>query len=429
MASHGVPLLWNFMSDRQKYYFFIILILGALATISPFSIDMYLPGFPAIANDLNTTIDVVQLSLTAYLVGIAFGQLLYGPLLDRFGRKRPLYVGLAVYILASVGCAFAESMNALILMRFLQALGGCAGIVSAQALVRDIFPLNKTAQAFSLITLVISVSPMIAPTVGGYVTAHFGWHMVFVILAVITLLILVAVYFFLPKGRGADPSVSLKPKAVARNFYSVVRNPQFLIYTAAGGLATAAPFAYIAGSANVFMNIYGLSEQVYGWVFALLASAMIGSTQLNHILLRKFTSENIIKVTLVYQTVMGALMVLGVYFNWYSVYSLVAVMFVFFIGQGLIGPNTSALSLAPFTKNAGSASALLGSWRLGAGGIISAIVSLFHNSTALPMVAVMAICAATSLFILYAGNSRVKYKARKRQVEEATAVIHPQVLE
>lgn len=429
MASHGVPLLWNFMSDRQKYYFFIILILGALATISPFSIDMYLPGFPAIANDLNTTIDVVQLSLTAYLVGIAFGQLLYGPLLDRFGRKRPLYVGLAVYVLASVGCAFSESMNALILMRFLQALGGCAGIVSAQALVRDIFPLNKTAQAFSLITLVISVSPMIAPTVGGYVTAHFGWHMVFVILAVITLLILVAVYFFLPKGRGADPSVSLKPKAVARNFYSVVRNPQFLIYTAAGGLATAAPFAYIAGSANVFMNIYGLSEQVYGWVFALLASAMIGSTQLNHILLRKFTSENIIKVTLVYQTVMGALMVLGVYFNWYSVYSLVAVMFVFFIGQGLIGPNTSALSLAPFTKNAGSASALLGSWRLGAGGIISAIVSLFHNSTALPMVAVMAICAATSLFILYAGNSRVKYKARKRQVEEATAVIHPQVLE
>ncbi|HET9054497.1 MAG TPA: Bcr/CflA family multidrug efflux MFS transporter [Cyclobacteriaceae bacterium] len=413
------------MSDRQKYYFFIILVLGALATISPFSIDMYLPGFPAIASDLNAPMSQVQLSLTAYLVGIAFGQLLYGPLLDRFGRKRPLYVGLGIYILTSIGCAFTESMNALIVMRFLQALGGCAGIVSAQALVRDIFPANKTAQAFSLITLVISVSPMIAPTVGGYVTAHFGWHMVFVILAIITLLILVAAFFFLPKGRGADTSVSLKPKAVAKNFYSVIRNPQFLIYTAAGGLATAAPFAYIAGSADVFMNIYGLSEQVYGWVFALLASAMIGSTQLNHFLLKKFTSENIIRVTLVYQTVVGALMVLGVYYHWYSVYSLVAVMFVFFTGQGLIGPNTSALSLAPFTKNAGSASALLGSWRLGAGGIISAIVSLFHNSTAMPMVAVMAICAVVSLFILYAGNSRVKYKARKKQVEEATAVIHP----
>jgi MFS transporter, DHA1 family, multidrug resistance protein len=414
-----------FMSNRQKYYFFIILILGALATISPFSIDMYLPGFPAIATDLKTTIDKVQLSLTAYLVGIALGQLVYGPLLDRFGRKNPLYVGLIIYVFASIGCAFTESVQALIIMRFLQALGGCVGIVSAQALVRDIFPANKTAQAFSLITLVIAVSPMIAPTVGAYVTAHFGWHIVFVTLAIITLLVLIAAYFFLPSGKPADPTFSLKPNAVARNFYSVIRNPQFLIYTVAGGLATAAPFAYIAGSSDVFMIQYGLREQQYGWVFALLAFAMIGSTQLNHILLKKFTSESIIKVTLLYQTVVGFVLVLGVYNQWYSVYSLVAVMFIFFTGQGLIGPNTSALSLAPFTKNAGSASALLGSWRLGAGGIISAIVSMFHNNTAMPMVVVMAACAVISLVILYAGNSRVKYNARKRQVAENAAVIHP----
>ncbi len=413
------------MSDRQKYYFFIILILGALATISPFSIDMYLPGFPAIALDLNTTIDQVQLSLTAYLVGIAAGQLLYGPLLDRFGRKRPLYVGLTVYILASIGCAFTESIHALILMRFLQALGGCAGIVSAQALVRDIFPVSKTAQAFALITLVISVSPMIAPTVGGYVTAHIGWQYVFAILATITLLILIASYFFLPKGRGADPSVSLKPKAVARNFYTVIRNPQFLVYAVTGGIASAAPFAYIAGSPSVFMNLYGLTEQQYGWVFALLAFAMIGSTQLNHIILKKFTSEQVIRFALFYQTFMGLLLVAGVYFELFNVYTLVAMMFVFFAGQGITGPNATALSLAPFSKQAGSASALFGSWRLGAGGIISAIVSLFHNNTALPMVATMAACAVVGLIILTLGNFRVKYKARKKQVEEATSIIHP----
>ena len=413
------------MSDRQKYYFFIILILGALATISPFSIDMYLPGFPAIALDLNTTIDQVQLSLTAYLVGIAAGQLLYGPLLDRFGRKRPLYVGLAVYILASIGCAFTESIHALIFMRFLQALGGCAGIVSAQALVRDIFPVNKTAQAFALITLVISVSPMVAPTVGGYVTAHIGWQYVFAILATITLLILTASYFFLPKGRGADPSVSLKPKAVAKNFYTVIRNPQFLVYAVTGGIASAAPFAYIAGSPSVFMNLYGLTEQQYGWVFALLAFAMIGSTQLNHIILKKFTSEQVIRFALVYQTFMGLLLVAGVYFELFNVYTLIAMMFVFFAGQGITGPNATALSLAPFSKQAGSASALFGSWRLGAGGIISAIVSLFHNNTALPMVATMAACAIVGLIILTLGNFRVKYKARKKQVEEATSIIHP----
>lgn len=386
---------------------------------------MYLPGFPAIANDLNTSIDQVQLSLTAYLIGIALGQLVYGPLLDRFGRKSPLYVGLALYILASIGCAFTESINALIFMRFLQALGGCAGIVSAQALVRDLFPANKTAQAFSLIMLVISVSPMIAPTVGGYVTAHFGWHYVFVTLAAITLLILIAAYFFLPKGRGADPSVSLKPNAVAKNFYSVVRDPQFLIYALTGGIASAAPFAYIAGSPSVFMNMYGLSEQQYGWVFALLAFAMIGSTQLNHFILKKYTSEQVIRFALYYQTFTGILLVTGVYFQVFNVYTLIAMMFIFFCGQGITGPNATALSLAPFSRNAGSASALFGSWRLGVGGIISAIVSLFHDSTALPMVTTMAACAIIGLLILSLGNFRVKYKARKKEVEEATSIIHP----
>jgi DHA1 family bicyclomycin/chloramphenicol resistance-like MFS transporter len=370
------------MTNKKRYYFFIILILGSLATISPFSIDMYLPGFPAIAKDLNTTIDRVQLSLTAYLIGIALGQLVYGPLLDRFGRKTPLYMGLLIYILASVGCAFTESVNSLIVMRFLQAIGGCAGIVAAQALVRDLFPVTKTAQALSLIILVIAVSPMVAPTVGAYTTALFGWHAIFIVLAAITLLILISVYFFLPAGMEADVSLSLRPRAVLLNYYLVASNPQFFIYTLAGGLATAAPFAYIAGSADVFMNIYGVSETQYGWIFAILASAMIGSTQLNHILLKKYKSEDIIKVTLFYQSVVGIVLVTGTYFGWFSLTGLLALLFVFLTGQGLLGPNTAALSLAPFSKKAGSASALMGSWRLGAGGIISAVVSFLHNPTA-----------------------------------------------
>ncbi len=173
---------------KRRQHVITILILGALSTISPFSIDMYLPGFPAIAADLKTSIAHVQLSLTSYLVGIAAGQLLYGPLLDRFGRKTPLYAGLTIYVLSSLACAFTTSVDGLIAMRLLQALGGCAGIVAAQALVRDLYPLNQIAQAFSSLTLVIAVSPMIAPTVGGYVTAAFGWQYVFVILAAITLL-------------------------------------------------------------------------------------------------------------------------------------------------------------------------------------------------------------------------------------------------
>jgi MFS transporter, DHA1 family, multidrug resistance protein len=415
----------NSMSARQKYFFIIILILGALATISPFSIDMYLPGFPAIAKDLDTTIDQVQLSLTAYLVGIAIGQILYGPLLDRFGRKNPLYVGLSIYVLASIGCAFTQSVGSLVVMRLLQALGGCVGIVAAQALVRDLFPINKIAQAFSLITLVIAVSPMIAPTVGAYVTAWIGWNYVFVVLAAITVLIMISVYFFLPSGRKPDPSMSLKPADVVRNFYTVIKEPQFAIYTLAGGLATAAPFAYIAGSSDVFINQYGVSEKQYGWIFAFIASAMIGSTQLNHVLLKKFKSEQIIKFTLCYQSVIGVVLILGTYYGWYGKLSLIGLMFIFFTGQGLTGPNTSALSLAPFTRLAGSASALMGSWRLGAGAIISALVSVFHNGTPLPMVATMSLCAMISLILLYAGNSTVKFRQRRRKAaeEEGTSLM------
>ena len=400
---------------KGKQYFITVLILGALCTISPFSIDMYLPGFPAIAKDLGTTIDQIQLSLTAYLIGIAIGQLFYGPLQDRFGRKIPLYTGLVIYILASLACAFTTSVDALIAMRFVQAIGGCAGMVTAQALVRDLFPVNKTAQAYSLLVLVIAVSPMVAPAAGGFVTAAYGWHAVFILLAIITALIMGAVYLTLPEGQLADRTLSLRPKAVLKNYQNVLKQPQFLVYMLAGGIATAAPLAYIAGSSDVFMNIYQVSEKEYGWIFALLASAMIGSTQLNHILLRKFKSEQIIRFTLFYQTAVGLLLVAGTMYGWYGKTSLIALLFVFLTGQGLTNPNATALSLAPFSKHAGSASALLGSFRMAMGGLASAAVSILHNHTALPMVSIMALCAVTGLGLFLIGDSTLLAKLRQQE--------------
>lgn len=376
--------------------------LGALCTISPFSIDMYLPGFPEMARDLNTPISNIQLSLTGYLVGIAIGQLFYGPFLDRFGRKKPLYIGLAIYVLASIGCALSNSVENLIVMRFLQALGGCAGMVAAQALVRDIFPLDKTAQVLSLLTLVIAVSPMIAPTVGGYVTAFYNWHWVFIILAGLALLILLGAFLILPDGAEPDPEVSLMPKKVWKNYGLVLQNRQFLVYMLVGGLAGAAPFAYIASSADVFMNLYQVSEQTYGWIFGILAFAMIGSTQLNHVLLKRFKSQQIIHFSLHYQAVTGLLLILGVYAQVLNVYTLVGLMFLFLTAHGLNSPNTAALSLFPFSRNAGSASALLGSLRMAMGGLVSAIISLFHNGTAMPMVVGMALCSIAGFIILKA---------------------------
>lgn len=410
------------MTRRQ--YLVVILILGTLSTISPFSIDMYLPGFPAIAQDLRTSISQVQLSLTAYLIGISVGQLLYGPLLDRFGRKLPLYAGLVLYVLASVGCALSSSIETLIAMRLLQALGGCVGLVAAQALVRDLFPVNQIAQVFSLLTLVIAVSPMIAPTVGGYATVAFGWHSIFIILAVITALILIAIYFVLPGGKQPDPDISLRPEAVLGSFLTVLRQPQFLTYALVGGIATSAPFAYLAGSSDVFMNIYHVSAQQYGWIFAFLAIALIAPTQLNRFLLKRFTNEQIIYATLIYQSSIGVLMVVGTWGDWYGKYGLILMLFLFLGGQGLTGPNASALSLAPFVRHAGSAAALMGSFRMGFGAIVSGTVSVLHDNTAVPMVGVMTTCVLAGLAILLVGQRKIRYRAQQMSVEEpATEVM------
>lgn len=378
---------------------------------------MYLPGFPEMAVSLNTPISNIQLSLTAYLVGIAIGQLFYGPLLDKYGRKKPLYAGLAIYILASIGCAMSQSVENLVFMRFLQAIGGCAGMVSAQAIVRDIFPVKKIAQAMSLLVLVIAVSPMIAPTLGGFVTAAYNWHWVFIILAVLTAFIWIAAVVVLPAGSLPDKEVSLKPKQVWKSYIKVLENRQFLVYMLAGGIAGAAPFAYIASSADVFMNLYGLTEHQFGWLFAILAFAMIGSTQLNHILLRKYTSQQIINFSLHYQSITALFLIVGVYFNLFNLYSLIGTMFIFLTAHGLNGPNTTALAMAPFAKNAGSASAMLGSMRMAIGGLVTAIVSLFHASSAFPMAAGMAICALGGFIILKMDQRIPGTISRKRNTE------------
>nr|AIA11746.1 drug resistance transporter, Bcr/CflA subfamily [uncultured bacterium] len=189
------------MTPRR--YFLFILILGTLSAIGPFSIDMYLPGFPAIAADLNTSVARVTLSLSSFFIGISAGQLLYGPLLDRFGRKKPLYFGLSLYVLASIGCALATTVDTLIVLRFFQALGGCAGMVASRAMVRDLFPVEENARVLALLMLVIGVSPLIAPTTGGYVSAAFGWHYIFIILTVIGAAILAGVHFVLPETANA----------------------------------------------------------------------------------------------------------------------------------------------------------------------------------------------------------------------------------
>lgn len=385
---------------NKKQQNIIILILGALAALGPFAIDMYLPGFPAISQDLNTDISHVTLSLTSYFIGISVGQLIYGPLVDRFGRKKPLLIGLSLFVVAAVGCAFVPTVEWLIALRLLLALGGCVGMVASRAVVRDVFPVQEIPRVFSMLMLVMGVAPIIAPTIGGFVTAHWGWRYIFVVLAGIGLTVLLLISFLLPESKGADPSLSLKPKRVLGDFMSVLGNPVFLTYAFAASTAQAGLFAYITGSPFVFMEIFGLSETQYGWVFGMNAFGFIAGSQFNNLMLRKRTSAQITQSAGAVQFAVGVVLLLGNYAGFLSVPGSLILIFCYLFCLGILTPNASALALAPFARNAGSASALMGSAQMAIGAIASAIISTFHNGTAIPMVSVMAGTTVISLSLL-----------------------------
>lgn len=402
-------------------YFYLILILGLLTTLSPFSIDMYLPGFPQIADYLHTTTAEVDLSLASFFIGISAGQLLYGPLLDRFGRKRPLYIGLILYIIASVGCAFSTSIHMLIVLRFVEAIGSCAAAVASMAMVRDLFPVKDIAKVFALLMLVISASPVLAPTVGGYITDAYSWQWIFIMLAAIALLILIAVFFTLPESFKPDPTHSLKPLPIINSFLTVLKEPQFYTYAFAWSVAFCGLFAYVSGAPLVLMGIYHLSAKTFGVVFALLSVGLIGSAQVNSLLLRWFKSEQLVRVAMFGQAIVGLAFLIEAMSGWFGLYGTIAMIFVFLCCLGIINPNAAALSLAPFSKNAGTASSLMGAVQLGLGALASTAVSFFKSPTVVPMAAIMAVSSVLGLLIILIGS---KYIVNKVTATGAEVVIH-----
>jgi DHA1 family bicyclomycin/chloramphenicol resistance-like MFS transporter len=411
--------LQNHMTKQR--YFLLILILGSLTALGPFSIDMYLPGFPDIAKSLHTTTENVALSLSSFFIGISAGQLLYGPLLDRFGRKPPLYFGLALYIVASIGCYFSGDIHTLIIMRFIQAIGSCAAGVASMTMVRDIFPLKDNAKVFALLILVLGASPMIAPTVGGYVTTEFGWQLVFIILAIMGALITLAVFFFLPESYQADPSYSLKPAPIINGFIAVIKNPQFYTYAFSGGIAFSGLFAYVSSSPLVFMEVFKVSGKVYGWIFAFLSIGFIGSSQLNNALLKRYKSGQIVNVTLMVMVALAVIYLAGSMQNLLGLTGTIVMIFTVLCCVGIVSPNTSALALAPFEKNAGTASALLGAFQMCIGSIVSIGISIFKSQSSIPMAAIMLAAALIALIILKLGAPHIKEKVESNNT---TVVAH-----
>ena len=384
----------------RRQYRVIISVLGALSAIGPFSVDMYLPGFPAIATDLSTDIAHVGLSLTSFFIGISLGQIVHGPMMDRYGRKKPLMLGLVVYIVAALGCAFSPSVLSLIILRFFLALGACVGMTGSRAVVRDLFSGAETARVLSALVMVFGVSPIIAPTIGGMVVANFGWRFIFLILAAIGMAVLFAVGRFLRESKGVDTSISFRPGDVIFEYLNLFKEPSFVTYTFASAAAVAGFFAYISGSAFVYMKLLGFTETQFGWMYGANAVGFIASSQLNRLWLRRQGSAQILTRVTAAQSLVMAVLLVWPSGGFVGTIGIITLVFCYLFLFGFINPNAMALALQPFTRNAGSASAMIGSIQMIAGASASGLVSCLYDGTAMPMIQVMAGCTGVSLALL-----------------------------
>lgn len=395
-------------SMRRHHPTFLIIVLGTLNALTPFTIDLYLPAFPQIAADLNIAVSRMSLTVSVYFIGFALGQIIYGPLLDRFGRQRPIYAGLAIYILATFGCMTATSFEGMLLFRFIAALGGSAASVGAMTLVRDHFPPERAARAFAALMLVLSVSPLLAPSIGSLITTTLGWRALFTALNALAIIDLALVAFAVPRNYSPDPSISLRIAPILRTFREVLAEPTFRTYTFAGSLSFAGLFVFVSGSPAVFMDGFGVSAHGFGAIFAILAGGMVVGGQLNNVVLKYTTSRNAFYWALRVQMIIGmAFLLLSAAFD-LGKWETVGLLFVFLLCAGITYPNAAALALEPFSKNIGSASSLLGFLQLGFGAVAAALVGLLDVEGTLPMAVVMSTCCVAGWLVLRVAAQRSK---------------------
>tara|TARA_Y100001951_G_scaffold84728_1_gene74274 strand:- start:7099 stop:8268 length:1170 start_codon:yes stop_codon:yes gene_type:complete len=372
-----------------------LLILGALCAFGPLAIDFYLPSFPTLAQQFATDVEHIQLSLAAYFVGIAIGQLFHGPLADRFGRRVPLLVGVALFAVGSLACAIAPSLEWLIAARFVQALGGCAGMVITRAVVRDLCDPLVSAKVFSQLVLVMGLAPILAPLGGGLLLNTLGWPWIFHSLAIFATLCLLAVLRWLPETRPQE----LPPAPLSGAFgqyRALLGNASFMGYSLAGGVAMAGMFAYIAGSPFVFIELYGVPAEHYGWLFGSNAAGFVIMAQINARLVRAGgPAVWLRRVVLVYLSSGLCLLALA----WWrpeQLWPLLVPLFICVASLGCVLPNATACAMAGQGRHAGSASGLLGSMQFTVAASASALVAFLHDGSAVPMALVIALCGGAA---------------------------------
>jgi MFS transporter, DHA1 family, multidrug resistance protein len=375
----------------------LAIVLGLITAVGPFAIDMYLPALPSIGGAMNATSGQVQLSLMVFFVTLGVCQLVYGPIADIFGRKLPIYVGLAIFTAGSVGCAFAPDIHVLIGFRVVQALGACAGMVVPRAVVRDLYTGHDATRLMSLLMLVVSVSPILAPLTGSIIIAAFGWRGVFWALTVAGGIAWLLAATQLQETREAHHRADSSWGSAFAGYRTLLADPQFLGLTLIGAFGVSSFFVYLANASFVIINHYGLSPTMFSLCFALNAAAFFGVSQFTARLTAKYGLPRVIRVSVAgFALSMAVLAVLFIA----GADSLPLMMLFLFIGYGFLGlvmPTSAVLSLENHGAIAGTASALMGALQFVVGAAVMALSGLVTNGAPRPMV----ICIAAAAVIAF----------------------------
>lgn len=375
------------------------LVLGLLSAIGPFAIDMYLPALPGIQRGLHTDVDTAQMSLMAFFAAVAAAQVIYGPLSDMFGRKPPIYFGLCLFALASIGCALAPDIHTLIAARFVQGLGACAGMVIPRAIVRDMHTGNDAARLMALLMLVFSVSPILAPLTGSLVIRLAGWRGIFWVVAGAAVLGLLLAAFVLKETRTREQRVASSVASALAGYRTLLRDRQFLGLVMIGAFGVSSFFTYLANSSFVLIEHYGLTPLQYSLAFSVNAVSFIGAAQFTGWLGGRYGLRRVVRTAVIgYAAAMLALLALTAA----GADRLDLLMALLFVGYGFLGlvmPTTAVLALDRHGPIAGTASALMGTLQFVTGALVIALVGRFLDGTALPMVGGIAGCAVAAFLL------------------------------
>lgn len=394
------------MTTRPRSSFKIVFILGLLAMLMPLSIDMYLPALPVISAQFGVPAGSAQMTLSTYILGFALGQLFYGPMADSLGRKPVILGGTLVFAAAAVACALSQTIDHLIIMRFLHGLAAAAASVVINALMRDIYPKEEFSRMMSFVMLVTTIAPLVAPMAGGAVLVWFSWHVIFWILALAALLASAMIFFFIDETLPAERRQKFHIRTTIGNFASLFRHKRVLSYMLASGFSFAGMFSFLSAGPFVYIELNHVSPQHFGYYFALNIVFLFIMTIINSRFVRRVGALNMFRAGLWIQFVM-AIWLVGSAFLGVGFWALVVGVAAFVGCVSMVSSNGMAVILDEFPHMAGTASSLAGTFRFGIGAIVGALLSMATFTTAWPMLWAMAFCATSSiLFYLYASRPR-----------------------